>query len=488
MKKNLLFLSLVYVTIPLAAQNVGIGTSDPQNKLHVAGGVRIDALSGTTGIVTKDATGDLSAVAYTGNSEDVLKGNGSFGAVAGLLPSSGVVLSKTHNNTALINAGFSLMGEIPEILTYSTYTTTFDQYSWLPTYTRGIQGHVSAPTFGNYGSLPLALWTGSTMYVVNSEGAFSYDPDLDQWTLLSSSFKAGNVGDGIVWTGTEIILWRGQDATGSRFNPSTNVITNLPTINAPSSRYEQTTTWDGSRMIVWGGESGGAAVNNGGMYNPSTNSWTVVSNAGAPAPRQKHTAIWCPGLNRLIIWGGSSTAFSGEMNTGAVFNPATNSWTGATQTTGAPNPRFNHTVVWSGNEMIVFGGMSIGASTNTGGRYNAVTNTWTAMSQTGAPTVRMHAAVWSGTEMYVSGGIAGTVTNKSVLKYEPALNLWTNLTQFPENKYGHHSFYKSNMLIVWGGISATSDRSNTGFRWILEPTNTSVTKFQSETRYLYQKD
>ncbi len=491
MKNLFLLIFLFYFSISLSAQNVGIGTNDPQNKLHVAGGVRIEALNGTSGIVTKNTLGDLSSVPYTGNATDVLKGNGSFSPLTGLVPSSGVVMSKTHNNNLLINAGYSLFGEMPQIFTYATTSATFPANSWQPTYTRGIQGNVSPPEYGNAGERPLAVWTGSIMYVVNSGGVYSYSPDTDIWTLLSTYPKGGGVGDRIVWTGTEIILWRGQIGTGQKYNPSNNSITTMSTANAPVGRYDHTMSWDGTRVIVWGGQSGGAAVNNGAIYNPTTNLWTILSNAGAPAARMKHTATWCSSINRLIVWGGSTSAFSGELNTGGIFNPASNSWEAAINITGAPSVRNYHTAVWTGSEMIVFGGVAGGTSLNTGGRYNPTTNTWgTATSTTGAPTVSFHAAVWEGTKMYVSGGKSVSNPSSYLYRYDPLLNTWTNVANFKEGKYWHHCFYKSNILLVWGGreITDNGNYTNTGFRYFLSGTSSSVTKLISETLYLYQKN
>ena len=45
-----------------------------------------------------------------------------------------------------------------------------------------------------------------------------------------------------------------------------------------------------------------------------------------------------------------------------------------------------HTAVWTGSEMIVWGGFDSGTSyLNTGGRYNPSTDSWTATSTTNAP-------------------------------------------------------------------------------------------------------
>ena len=81
-------------------------------------------------------------------------------------------------------------------------------------------------------------------------------------------------------------------------------------------------------------------------------------------------------------------------------------WT-TTSTTNAPAARASHTAVWTGSEMIVWGGYG-GTYLNTGGRYNPSTDSWTAISTTNAPAPRgVHTAVWTGTEMIVWGGDDG---------------------------------------------------------------------------------
>jgi hypothetical protein len=52
-------------------------------------------------------------------------------------------------------------------------------------------------------------------------------------------------------------------------------------------------------------------------------------------------------------------------------------------TTNAPAARQTHAAVWTGSEMIVWGGF-ISNYSNTGGRYNPVTDSWTATSTTNA--------------------------------------------------------------------------------------------------------
>ena len=71
------------------------------------------------------------------------------------------------------------------------------------------------------------------------------------------------------------------------------------------------------------------------------------------------------------------------LNDGGRYNPAANSWAAVNHQLGAP-PRANRTAVWTGSEMIVWGGFD-GSALNDGGRYNPAANSWTAVSTTGAP-------------------------------------------------------------------------------------------------------
>jgi hypothetical protein len=63
-------------------------------------------------------------------------------------------------------------------------------------------------------------------------------------------------------------------------------------------------------------------------------------------------------------------------------------WT-ATTTINAPDARADHTSVWTGSEMIVWGGYNYPVGyVNTGGRYNPSTDSWAPTSTTNAPEAR----------------------------------------------------------------------------------------------------
>ena len=102
-------------------------------------------------------------------------------------------------------------------------------------------------------------------------------------------------------------------------------------------------------MIVWGGYDGISYFNTGGRYDPATDSWTATPTANAPLGRLYHTALWTGA--EMIVWGGYNGT---NLDTGGKYDPSTDSWT-ATSTTNAPTGRRYHTAVWTGSEMIVWG-------------------------------------------------------------------------------------------------------------------------------------
>src|SRR5262245_7099876 len=106
-------------------------------------------------------------------------------------------------------------------------------------------------------------------------------------------------------------------------------------------------------MIVWGGWNISTTYNTGGRYNPVSDSWTATDTTGAPVARVYHTAVWT-GTN-MIVWGG------GFMNSGGRYYPDVNRWV-ATSTTNAPSARSSHTAIWTGSEMIVWGEIAALAS------------------------------------------------------------------------------------------------------------------------------
>ena len=91
-------------------------------------------------------------------------------------------------------------------------------------------------------------------------------------------------------------------------------------------------------MIVWGGVFL-SAVNTGGRYNPTTNKWTTLPPV-ALAPRAYMPAVWTG--SEMIVWGGGNNQIGQVYNDGARYNPTTNTWKLTNPTRRRERPLLEH--------------------------------------------------------------------------------------------------------------------------------------------------
>ena len=158
-----------------------------------------------------------------------------------------------------------------------------------------------------------------------------------------------------------MIVWGGgitPKNSGGVYDPTTDTWTATSTgTNCPSVRYnlEDCVVWTGDQMFVWGGAGLLDARGDGALYDPTTDTWDAITSVSDPSARDGHTAVWTG--SEVIVWGGYHLSGSDWVadNTGGHYDPATDTWTD-TQTVGAPQARYKHTAVWTGDEMIVWGG------------------------------------------------------------------------------------------------------------------------------------
>jgi N-acetylneuraminic acid mutarotase len=264
-----------------------------------------------------------------------------------------------------------------------------------------------------------------------------------------------------------MIVWGGAYGwlnTGGRYDPATNSWAPTSTFGAPEGRTAHTAVWAGDRMIVWGGYTytgGYGMFGTGGRYDPVADSWMPTYSPGAPEGRGDHTAVWTG--NEMIVWGGGywtggDGLYIEPVVTGGRYNPAIDSWT-PTPTVNVPDARFGHTAVWTGDYMVVWGGGGEFDSYNTGGRYYPVGDVWGSTSLAGAPSARSsHTAVWTGDEMIVWGG----GNSDTGARYDPYGDSWTpvSMADAPGARNLHTAVWTGSEMIVWGGGG-----SNTGARY-----------------------
>ena len=339
--------------------------------------------------------------------------------------------------------------------------------SWLPVSTVGAPIGRAAHHAVWTGSR-MVVWGGSTLSGLTDTGG-RYDPVADSWTTTSTLGAATPRHSGrSVWTGSEMIVWGGclnsvcgfPPADGARYDPVADTWTPVTTTDAPIGRWDHNATWTGSELMVWGGcvnHDCSSYTRSGGLYDPGTDSWTATAITGAPSTRARHSAVWAG--DEVIVWAGCT---SGEcqfsLRDGGRFDPVANSWTPID--VDFPIARINHTAVWTGAEMIVWGGWD-GFHLRTGGRYSPVLDTWLPMSPSpGGIDARMaHSAVWSGTEMIVFAGSSPSLgTTRSGARYDPTTDSWTatEMTTAPEPRLGHSAAWTGTEMLIWGGCRYSS--------------------------------
>ncbi|TET37753.1 MAG: hypothetical protein E3J72_05120 [Planctomycetota bacterium] len=189
-------------------------------------------------------------------------------------------------------------------------------------------------------------------------------------------------------------------------------------INCPQGRSHHTAIWTGSEMIIWGGvqyDQYGYCriIDNGAVYNAGVDQWEqVVYMPGFALGAYEHTSVWTG--SEMIIWGGqffnASAMNVSEIITitdsGGIYNPDNNTWR-QTSTAGlCPSSRESHSAVYTGNSMILWGGSDFYDLFNSGGIYFPENDSWIPTSTSGAcPTARKyHSAVWTGSKMIIWGG------------------------------------------------------------------------------------
>jgi len=176
-----------------------------------------------------------------------------------------------------------------------------------------------------------------------------------------------------VWTGSEMIAWRGGInittppvlSSGGRYDPLSDSWAPISLPTGLSSVADATAIWTGTEMLVWSGDLDfGPIISYGARFNPATNTWRGLSGVGGPTPRTLVSSVWTG--TRMIVWGGAWGSLN--YDTGGIYDPVSEAWT-ATSTVNAPIARTRHAAVWTGDSMIIWGGVN-GGNLISGGRYS----------------------------------------------------------------------------------------------------------------------
>lgn len=239
--------------------------------------------------------------------------------------------------------------------------------------------------------------------------------------------------------------------------------TGIRVTGAPVGRSSAVSVWTGTEWIVWGGllADGTTRTNTGARYNPATNTWTTMSTTNAPAARSGHAAVWTG--SEMWVFGGRVGGSPGSLtNTGGIYNPTTDTWT-VLPATNAPTAREGHTATWFGTGMLVFGGTDAGGITGTSSRLNALATAWITLPV--SPQRKSHTAVHSGNYVLIWGGEDSAVSAMGTgVKFDSRFDTLTliSMTNAPAARRDHCAVLINDRVLIWGGVDATGAPLDSG--------------------------
>ncbi|MBI4574805.1 MAG: putative Ig domain-containing protein, partial [Planctomycetes bacterium] len=325
------------------------------------------------------------------------------------------------------------------------------------------------------GTGQMVVWGGQIGVASYESNGALYNPTANTWNaapIPASPLSARASATAVSTGGKDMIVFGGTDGAvkgdGATYDVYSDAWTSLPAGgDAPTARTDHTAVWTGREMIVWGGYDGANRLRTGASYDLEADTWTRTAKlipslaypGGTTPARDSHTAVWTG--SEMIVWGGwdGTTAY----NRGGRLQPPARAEVWEALGGVAPSARRDHSAVWTGKEVIVWGGRSNGGVTaiGTGKRYDPAFSSWLTMN-TFAPATEDaarygHSTVWTGQLLVLMGGsdIGGAAVDLSIRTYDPGLNSWTDTgLNFNASLSFGGAFWDGNRAVMLGGASA----------------------------------
>ena len=263
-----------------------------------------------------------------------------------------------------------------------------------------------------------------------------------------------------VWTGRQMLIFGRARPTppwsvdvASSYDPATRTWRRLAPFPGLKGNYEghYTAVWTGKEMLVFGPFDRQA-------FNPATNRWRQLpKRAALPAG----LVVWTG--REVIGWGGGCCGDASSE--GAAYNPTTGTRRTLARSPLAPDQA--PVGAWTGRELIVLvsginpaDGKSWPAQLARAAAYNPISDTWRRIAP--SPAVRTRAnAVWNGREVLVVGGTGAPRGGRAPtpaaigLSYNPAANSWRRLPSTGAGRAGAAAAWAGRRLLIWGGTTSS---------------------------------
>ena len=376
------------------------------------------------------------------------------------LPSGTIIKTSNPNDTNLLNNGFVLTNISKDNSTPLAYTgnpnDSIEMFLWSLLGKSDNNGSYIQTDFQTH----QFYFDGKFYLVYPCNGKIvEFHPNTGNYSFLEPSFPsswsgyAGGCSSSSVWTGSNLFVFENPSDTTSnprllKYTPLTNSWSSVPLPTSLGDRlYPEMRFYNGKILIVGGFDWGSNNYTNFiETYNYSSNTWISASTTNAPSARYNHTATIAG--DKLIVWGGADLN-GNELSDGYIYDLSNNSW--SPMATSPLTARQRVVNVWTGNEVVIVGGVT----QTDGALFNPNSNTWSTMATSNLPAGPTNAYAFDGKNLIVTkhaGATGSHLYQKTMLcsLYSPAGDVWKDLSgdYIPYNYQGNTVHLHNNLVVV----------------------------------------
>jgi hypothetical protein len=179
------------------------------------------------------------------------------------------------------------------------------------------------------------------------------------------------------------------------------------------------------------------------LWDALPRGWSKL--APPPVATARAASVWTG--NELVYWGGDSNYGGTNHAEGAAFDPLSNEWR---KLPPAPiSARTSPGAVWTGTEMLVWGGYG-DAPLADGAAYSPANHSWRNLARAPLGPRDPVAAVWTGSEMIVWGSTRRPNGSTEGAAYDPAADRWRPIAEAPLRLNLASAVWTESEMIVYG--------------------------------------
>ena len=259
----------------------------------------------------------------------------------------------------------------------------------------------------------------------------------DVWDVVPDHRVVGRTFPVVVWTGAEVVVWGGErpsesawHADGAAFDPIAGTWRDLAA-SPLAARSEHVGVWTGSEIVICCGRMVGQGLR-AAAYDPTTDQWREI--AAPPIGPVFAEGVWTG--EEVIIFGGVGRGGVGELRGAAAYDPDSDTWR---ELADLPYgiERTADSVMGDGVIYVWpsgFGGASRGPLV-----YDIAADEWTPLPQPPAEAPETASVVWTGTKLFAYGAgenDAGEAVGVAVM-FDPKTEEWTLTEPAPLDPTDH---------------------------------------------------